>query len=214
MNYFNPFVPYFFAALENDDVDYFDADSNISYNNDNSMIFSMLSFDISDNTTFYVEFLIDDYQINPDPVQNMLGMKIGLSRNYQIIAHNINMRFDYTVIDSWTYIHKGQYTNWQNRGHSIGYSYGNDLRSLTLQADYWIKKDRLWMDMKYTWLEKGNTVYDFSNGKNLKVSKKVYYTLGHIPVDGYKNYKYTINDVRKKVLQTGHWGPWDSKPPR
>ena len=66
----------------------------------------------------------------------------------------------------------------------------------------------------HAWLEKGNTVYDFSNGKNLKVSKKVYYTLGHIPVDGYKNYKYTINDVRKKVLQTGHWGPWDSNPPR
>ena len=47
----------------------------------------------------------------------------------------------------------------------------------------------------HCWIEKGNTVYDFSNGKNLKVSKKVYYALGHIPVDGYKNHKYKIKDV-------------------
>ena len=66
----------------------------------------------------------------------------------------------------------------------------------------------------HCWIEKGNTVYDFSNGKNLKGSKKVYYKLGGIPVKGYKNHKYKIKDVRKKVLQTGHWGPWDSKPPR
>ena len=66
----------------------------------------------------------------------------------------------------------------------------------------------------HCWLEDGSKVYDYSNGKNLEIPKKVYYQLGGIPVEGYKNYKYTFEEVRKKVVKTGHWGPWDSKPPR
>tara|TARA_Y100001963_G_C6576562_1_gene351371 strand:+ start:195 stop:521 length:327 start_codon:yes stop_codon:yes gene_type:complete len=61
----------------------------------------------------------------------------------------------------------------------------------------------------HCWLEKGNTVLDFSNGKNIKLHKSVYYNLGGIPVKGFKTYKYKLDEVRKKVLQTGHWGPWE-----
>ena len=66
----------------------------------------------------------------------------------------------------------------------------------------------------HCWIEKGSTVYDFSNGKNVKINKNVYYQMGGIPVKGHKNYKYKLDDVRKKIVKTGHWGPWDSKPPR
>ena len=66
----------------------------------------------------------------------------------------------------------------------------------------------------HCWIEKGNTVYDFSNGKKIKINKNVYYNMGGIPVKGHKNYKYKLEEVRIKILKTGHWGPWDSKPPR
>ena len=66
----------------------------------------------------------------------------------------------------------------------------------------------------HCWIEKGNQVLDFSNGKTIKISKKKYYELGGIPVSGYMNYLYTPAEAAKKMVETGHWGPWDSKPPR
>jgi len=66
----------------------------------------------------------------------------------------------------------------------------------------------------HCWLEKGNEVWDFSNGKNIRLPKELYYALGRIPVHGYKLYKYTADEVAKFIVKTGHWGPWESKAPR
>ena len=66
----------------------------------------------------------------------------------------------------------------------------------------------------HCWIEKGNQVLDYSNGKNLKINKKKYYELGGIPVKPYKLYKYTSTEMAVKMIKTEHWGPWDLKPPR
>ena len=66
----------------------------------------------------------------------------------------------------------------------------------------------------HCWVEKGGAILDFSNGKKIATTKKKYYELGGIPVSGYKTYRYTGEEAAKKMVQTGHWGPWDSKPPR
>tara|TARA_B100000508_G_C11210774_1_gene157512 strand:+ start:101 stop:418 length:318 start_codon:yes stop_codon:yes gene_type:complete len=66
----------------------------------------------------------------------------------------------------------------------------------------------------HCWVEKGGAILDFSNGKKIATTKKKYYELGGIPVSGYKNYLYTPAEAAKKMVETGHWGPWDSKPPR
>jgi hypothetical protein len=55
---------------------------------------------------------------------------------------------------------------------------------------------------------------DFSNGKKKALPKKKYYELGGIPVKGYPVYSYTAREAAKKMVDTGHWGPWDSKAPR
>jgi hypothetical protein len=62
----------------------------------------------------------------------------------------------------------------------------------------------------HAWVEDGSTVIDVSNGKNLRLPKKVYYALGQI--DKIDNlHVYTPEQFRKKVLQYEHWGPWDLK---
>ena len=66
----------------------------------------------------------------------------------------------------------------------------------------------------HCWIEKGGGVLDFSNGKAIATTKRRYYELGGIPVKGYKTYTYTPAEAAKKMVDTGHWGPWDSKPPR
>jgi hypothetical protein len=67
----------------------------------------------------------------------------------------------------------------------------------------------------HCWLEVGDKVEDYSNGNEFSISKDLYYRLGGIPVKGYaKIYKYTKEEARKKIVETGVWGPWESKPPR
>ena len=66
----------------------------------------------------------------------------------------------------------------------------------------------------HCWIEKGNQVLDFSNGKKVKLPKKLYYELGNIPVKPHKLYKYNWEEMGKLMVKNGHWGPWDSKPPR
>ena len=66
----------------------------------------------------------------------------------------------------------------------------------------------------HCWIEKGSQVMDYSNGKDIKISKKKYYDLGKIPVNPYKLYKYTSEKMGLNIIKNKHWGPWDLKPPR
>ena len=153
--YLNPAVPYVFAAYDGDDL------NKDGTNNDNGMIFLNGRYEL-DGQVFahlwkavFFEFMIDDYQIHDNPVQNMLGWKLGFEGQSKISNYNVNWETEYTQIDSWTYIHRGQFTNWQNRGHAIGYPYGPDLRSFFIHGNTWLKNETLKLDVEYTWLEKG-----------------------------------------------------------
>jgi len=61
----------------------------------------------------------------------------------------------------------------------------------------------------HAWIEDDVYVYDFSNGKSLMLLKEVYYYLGKINQDKPKLYKYSFLEARKKMLETGDYGPWD-----
>tara|TARA_Y100000590_G_scaffold461493_1_gene623192 strand:- start:3672 stop:4976 length:1305 start_codon:yes stop_codon:yes gene_type:complete len=147
--YINPFVPYMFGQIDNDDL------SSVGVNNDNYMLFFYGDLDLMKKINVYWELIIDDYQYNPDPIQDMLGWKIGVSGELSISSYILNWESNYNQIDSWTYIHSGQFTTWENHGHAMGYLYGGDLKSFRLQADSWLKRNKVWFHMEYTWLEKG-----------------------------------------------------------
>ena len=147
MMYLNPFIPFAFSALE-DEVPSYPSD------NDNSVIFLYGRFVIQPSLSLYGEFLIDDFQVDPDPAQHMLGYKFGLDGALQFGGVPMTWEAEVTRIDSWTYIHHGQFSTWQNRGHATGYLYGPDLWSTCLQADAWIRPKVL-ANFEFTWLEKG-----------------------------------------------------------
>ena len=52
----------------------------------------------------------------------------------------------------------------------------------------------------------GNTVIDKSNGRDLQMLKRLYYEIGEISDNVHE---YSFEEFRSKVLQHGHWGPWD-----
>lgn len=61
----------------------------------------------------------------------------------------------------------------------------------------------------HCWLEKGDQVMDFSNNRELKVNKAVYYAIGQIR----KTYKYNFKEFIAKITEYEHWGPWPPNNP-
>ena len=145
MMYLNPFVPFTFAALEGEEP---------PDNSDNTFIFMYGRFVINPSLSVYAEFLIDDFQVDPDPLQQMLGSKVGVDGARDFFNVPMTWEAEVTRINSWTYIHHGQFSTWQNRGHATGYLYGPDLWSARLQADAWVRPKVL-ANFEFTWLEKG-----------------------------------------------------------
>jgi len=107
------------------------------------------------NLSFFGELLIDDFQVDENNYQDGLGYKIGADGAFDISGKPITWVLEWTSINSWTYIHHGQFTSWQNRGHALGYQYGPDLKSLHIQADLQINNS-LMFSIESDWLEKGS----------------------------------------------------------
>ena len=70
------------------------------------------------------------------------------------------------------------------------------------------------MPMGHAWVEVGNTCYDYSNGRKLKVPKKEYYhsgAIGELLEKGLgKQFRYKGIEVAEMVLKHEHWGPWEN----
>ncbi len=163
LTYLNPFVPYFFTALEEDEETSDEGD------NDNSIIFATIRYVHKPNLSFYSELIIDDFQVDDNNYQDGLGYKIGADGAFAISGKPITWVLEWTSINSWTYIHHGQFTSWQNRGHAIGFPYGPDLRSIYFQADIWVSKTLL-LNIETDLLEKGSntlsTKWDNADNKD------------------------------------------------
>ena len=151
--YLNPAVPYFFTALEEDE-ERLEGERD----NDNSILFIFGRYIIKPNISPYFEFIIDEFQTKKesmDKYPNSLGVKIGIDGLHTILSKDIYFNIEYNKLDNWTYIHGGQFTNWQNRDHSIGYPYGSDLWSFQAQLETWASK-RILFSFDWLYLKKGN----------------------------------------------------------
>ncbi len=151
--YINPAVPYFFTALEEDEEGL-----EGERDNDNSILFIFGRYVIRPNISPYFEFIIDEFQTKKqsmDKYPNSLGIKIGIDGLYTFLSKDVYFNIEYNKLDNWTYIHGGQFTNWQNRDHSIGYPYGSDLWSYQVQLETWASK-RILLSFDWLYLQKGN----------------------------------------------------------
>ena len=62
----------------------------------------------------------------------------------------------------------------------------------------------------HAWVEDGDTVIDQSNGRDIRMDKKVYYALGGVkPKERGAYYKYDFPAMKRKLISTGHYGPWE-----
>jgi hypothetical protein len=62
----------------------------------------------------------------------------------------------------------------------------------------------------HAWIEDSVYVYDYSNGRNLKFPKELYYLVGDVNTEDPTKYRsYTFKEARKRMVETRHFGPWD-----
>ena len=60
----------------------------------------------------------------------------------------------------------------------------------------------------HAWVLDGSTVIDKSNGRDISMPAQLYYAIGQI--DSIDNIiEYPWEEARTKILDYGHWGPWD-----
>ena len=62
----------------------------------------------------------------------------------------------------------------------------------------------------HAWVETGGTVYDHSNGNRIEMPKAVYYAIGGVRPEQKGAYaRYDMASAKRRLLSTGHYGPWD-----
>ena len=166
IKYLNPFSLYYINMF--DPSNYLTKESD-NWNNDNAIMFFSARWIYSRTLSAYIEFILDDFQVDNTGRQNKLGFKLGMDGAGTFIKHKFTYELDYTSIDSWTYLNRGKFTNFENLGHSVGFPYGPDLIFFRVQTDSWLL-DKLLLDIEYIYMEKGvntlRTVPDELNNKN------------------------------------------------
>ncbi|NQV38727.1 MAG: hypothetical protein HQ509_12080 [Candidatus Marinimicrobia bacterium] len=196
--YLNPFVPYVFTAFDKDE------EPTGAGDNDNSIIFMYLRYNYKPNLSVYSEMIIDDYQLDDTGRQNALGINVGLDWGTHIFNKPTTGSLSYTQIDSWSYIHHGQFTNWENRSHPIGYYYGLDVRSVGMLTDIWVTPS-LYLNLDYTYVEKGNNLLSSGWGNDVTEADP----FPSVPVTVYHFVNISLSRYMKNgLLELG----WSNKP--
>lgn len=61
----------------------------------------------------------------------------------------------------------------------------------------------------HAWVEDDDFVYEYSNGRDLKVPKKLYYKISQVIKKQPIYFKYTFGEAKRKMAESGHFGSWD-----
>jgi hypothetical protein len=61
----------------------------------------------------------------------------------------------------------------------------------------------------HAWVEDDMFIYDYSNGRKIIFPKELYYAIGNVITKKPKYFKYTFEEARKKMLESGHYGSWE-----
>ena len=62
----------------------------------------------------------------------------------------------------------------------------------------------------HAWVEIGNTVLDYSNGRTIEMPKQIYYAVGNIDPSNSDEYKtYSYKEMADISMDQGTYGPWE-----
>lgn len=183
--YLNPLIPSFLIDINTSNF--------VSGDNYNSIIFTDFKYNYNDQISLIGEFILDDFQIDDTGRENKLGSKLGV---YYENNSKFEIFYEYTNINSFTYLHGGDFTSFHNYSRPIGYKYGPHARANDFLIRYNLKEN-LSFDFLVTLLEKGEkTVMDnnFSDEQSFQMSNSKFYRLFDLGLTKFwKNMCFQIN---------------------
>ena len=151
IQYLSPFSLYYIDMF--DPSNYLSNDTTVG-NNENALMFFSARWNQAKNLSFYGEFILDDYQLHDTGVQNKIGLIIGVDGGTTLKNIPITYEAEFFRLNSWTYLNRGQLTNFENLGHTAGHPFGPDSHGFRLQLDGWLYTNLLaTVDLAY--FEKG-----------------------------------------------------------
>ena len=80
MRYINPVIPYYIVDINQ---------KNIEPDNSNSILFLDFRYVIDYQRSVFLEFLLDDYQIDDTKLDNALGLKLGLTQKLKFMNKSL-----------------------------------------------------------------------------------------------------------------------------
>jgi hypothetical protein len=90
---------------------------------------------------------------------------------------------------------------YEAHGHAIIEKFGHSKGAVLVHGEVWHPQTG-WHG--HAWIELNGAVIDLTNGRNVAIDKKRYYTLGKVR----KTKRYTPHEAAEKMLQTSTYGPW------
>jgi hypothetical protein len=62
----------------------------------------------------------------------------------------------------------------------------------------------------HAWVEIGDTVLDYSNGRTIEMPKQIYYAVGNVDPSNSDEYKtYSFKEMADISMDQGTYGPWE-----
>jgi hypothetical protein len=111
---------------------------------------------------------------------------------------DLRIRGDTEELSKWTLVH----------GIPLGQGPIAGLRFIHC----WLETDgQLSSQGDHTIPGSGQTVVDLSNGRNIRMPRMIYYSVGNIDPD--ECVYYTPDEAMERMIEEGIYGPWDIDPP-
>jgi len=149
-HYLNPFIPFFFASIDEEEGGDIDLD-------DNFFIFFNSRYNLNNSTSLYGEYILDDYQMDSEinsTYPNAWCILLGLDGKVSLLKNEYYYNMEYIETSKWAYTHEEITNNWQNLNAPIGYKNGPDCKSINFNISNWIL-DKLLFNLFYEYVEKG-----------------------------------------------------------
>lgn len=127
LRYINPVIPYYIVDINQ---------NHIEPDNSNSILFLDFRYVIDDKRSVFLEFLLDDFQIDDTKLDNALGLKLGLTQKLKFMNKNLNLEAEINSVSEQTYSHHGNYTYFSYNERPIGYKFGQSCNSFELNIQY------------------------------------------------------------------------------
>jgi hypothetical protein len=140
LRYLNPFTLYLPSLVA---TEYgLEGICKLGCSSNNTLLGSDIKFRIAPNLEFYSEFMLDDYNIEPNlrgyrNWDQKFGILLGVYYVDALALQDTDFRFEYAFVNQYAYTHESAINAYTDRENVIGHHIGSDADDLWIELKHW-----------------------------------------------------------------------------